>query len=235
MSDTSTSSTPAGAPQGAPAAPSGPDPTPATPPTSAPDPATPPAPAEQGHNDSAATIARLESELAAARAEAGKSRVTAKQKAADDAVQQLTQDIGKALGLIKDDEQATPEQLTQQLTTAQEQARATAVELAVHRTAPSAGANPDALLDSRAFATAAATLDPADTDAVTAAIKAAVTANPRLAAEAQHTGAPRGGAEFTGPPSGGVTPAQFAAMDYAARAALFQSDPDTYRRLAGTP
>ncbi|MFD9069495.1 hypothetical protein [Streptomyces lasiicapitis] len=151
------------------------------------------------------------------------------------ALQQFTQDIGKALGLIKDDEQATPEQLTQQLTTAQDRARATAVELAVYRTAPSAGANPEALLDSRAFATTVAALDPADTDAVTAAIKAAVTANPRLAAEVQQTGAPRGGAEFSGPPSQGVTPAQFAAMDYAQRAELFQSDPDTYRRLAGTP
>ncbi|MGW9041244.1 hypothetical protein ACWGQL_01560 [Streptomyces lydicus] len=195
MSEPSTSNTPT-APQGDPATPTGPTP-PGTAPTSPT--ASTPAPAAPQGEDAAATIARLESELSAARSEAGKQRVTAKQKAADDAVQQLTQNIGKALGLINDDEQATPEQLTQQLTAAQTQARQTAVELAVYRHAVTAGGDADALLDSRTFAASLDGLDPTDTAAVQAAIEAAVTANPKLAAAA--TGPARGGAEFTSPPA----------------------------------
>ncbi|MER0481591.1 hypothetical protein ABR737_25190 [Streptomyces sp. Edi2] len=198
MSDTSTTSAPA-APQGDPAtAPTGQAPT-GTAPTPTPAQAAPAAPAAAQGEDTATTIARLESDLAAARAEAGKQRVTAKQKAADEAVQQLTQNIGKALGLITDDEQATPEQLTQQLTAAQAQARQTAVELAVYRHAAAAGGDADALLDSRTFAASLDGLDPNDTAAIQAAIEAAVTANPKLAAAA--TGPARGGAEFTSPPA----------------------------------
>ncbi|MFE7017564.1 hypothetical protein ACFVAQ_45095 [Streptomyces sp. NPDC057651] len=187
----------------------------------------------EGTQNAADTIARLETELAAARAEAGKSRVTAKQRAADDARADLTQQLLGILDPSRAGQPATPEQLTAQLTQAQESARTTAVELAVYRTAQAAGANPDALLDSRAFASAVAALDPSDNTAITAAIQAAVTANPRLAAQAQQ-GPARGGAEFNGAPSGGVNAQQFAAMDYAGRADLFQSDPDTYRRLAGS-
>ncbi|QKN87649.1 scaffolding protein [Streptomyces phage Cumberbatch] len=192
---------------------------------------TDPATGTGAEQDQAATIARLESELAAARKDAGRSRVTAKQQAADDARAQLAQEIGKAIGLVPGDTPPDPAQLTQQLTESQAQARQTAVELAVYRTARAAGADPDALLDSRAFAASLADVDPADTDAVTDAIKAAVQANPKLSAAP--AGPPRGGADFTGQQGAGITPAQFEAMGYAARAELFQTDPDTYRRLAG--
>ncbi|WND36928.1 hypothetical protein RI578_22740 [Streptomyces sp. BB1-1-1] len=199
--------------------------------------------AQQGNDgeDPAAKIARLEADLAAARQEAGKNRTTAKQRAADEARQQLTAQLLGILDPSKAGQQATPEELTQQLTTAQDQARQTAVELAVYRTASTAGADPDALLDSRTFAESVAKLDPTDTTAITAAITAAVQANPRLAAQQQATqqqaaaGPARTGAEFAG--GGGaaeVTPAQFAAMTYAQRVELMQSDPDTYRRLAGS-
>ncbi|MES9554784.1 MULTISPECIES: hypothetical protein [unclassified Streptomyces] len=194
-------------------------------------PSTDPATGTGDGQDPAATIARLESELAAARKDAGRSRVTAKQQAADDARAQLAQEIGRALGLVPGDTPPDPAQLTQQLTESQAQARQTAVELAVYRTARAAGADPDALLDSRAFAASLADIDPTDADAVTDAVKAAVQANPKLASAP--AGPPRGGADFTGTQAGGVTPAQFAQMDYAARAELFQTDPDTYRRLAG--
>ncbi|MFD8948987.1 hypothetical protein ACFV0B_09060 [Streptomyces xanthophaeus] len=200
---------------------------PATPPTPTPPPAAP-APGEQ---DQAATIARLESDLAAARAEAGKGRVNAKQQAAETARAELTAQLLGILDPSRAGQQATPEELTQQLTTAQAQARQTAVELAVYRTAATAGADPDALLDSRQFADSLANVDPANTDAVTAAIKAAVLANPRLGVKV--TGPPVGGREFGSAPPQGVTPDQFAAMDYTARAELFQTDPTTYRRLAG--
>ncbi|MFZ3547709.1 hypothetical protein ACODT3_19240 [Streptomyces sp. 4.24] len=201
---------------------------PATPPTP-----TPPAPAAPapGDQDQAATIARLESELTAARAEAGKGRVNAKQQAADTARAELTAQLLGILDPSKAGQEATPEELTQQLTTAQAQARQTAVELAVYRTAAAAGADADVLLDSRTFADSLAGIDPADTAAVTAAVKAAVTANPRLAAKP--TGPQVGGSEFNGAPPQGVTATQFAAMDYAARAELYQTDPTTYRRLAG--
>ncbi|MFF7234407.1 hypothetical protein [Streptomyces sioyaensis] len=187
-----------------------------------------------GGQDPAATIARLEQELAAARAEAGKSRVTAKQKAADDARQELAQQIGKALGIVKDDAPADPAQLTQQLEAEQSKARTTAVELAVYRTARDAGGDPDALLDSRSFAAAIADLDPTDTAAVKAAVEQAVAGNPKLAAVQQPAGPARSGAEFSGPPAQGVSPQQFAAMNYSQRAELMQTDPDSYRRLAGT-
>ncbi|WHM36307.1 hypothetical protein [Streptomyces sp. BPTC-684] len=190
------SDTPA-APQGDPTAPTTQDPsgTPAP---------TPPVPAPQGE-DTAATIARLESDLAAARAEAGKQRVTAKQKAADEARAQLAQDIGRALGIIPDGQEADPAQLTAQLTASQAQARQTAVELAVYRTAREAGGDPDALLDSRQFAEALADLDPSDSAAVQAAVETAVASNPRLAAPAARPN--RGGAEFSGPPTGDRKPA----------------------------
>lgn len=195
--------------------------------------------AEQGNGDHgtgqdpAATIARLERDLTAARQEAAKGRTTAKQRAADEAVQRVTQEIGRALGLVKDDEPADPQQLTRQLADAQAKARETAVELAVYRAAGEAGADPDALLDSRKFADAVANLDPADRDAIGKAIRDAVEADQRLAAK-QPTGPARGGAEFNGAPSGGVTAAQFADMSYGERTRLYESDPDTYRRLAGT-
>lgn len=201
--------TPSSAPSSDPSGQQG-DPTPqptGQAPATAPTPTPPVTPAAPATEDTAATIARLESELSAARKDAGKSRVTAKQQAADDARADLAQQIGKALGLVKDDAPADPAQLTQQLAAEQAKARQTAVELAVYRTAPAAGANPDALLDSRAFADAVATLDPTDTDAITAAVKAAITANPRLAGQQAPAGPARGGAEFNGPPAADRKPA----------------------------
>ncbi|MBP0456245.1 hypothetical protein [Streptomyces montanisoli] len=221
--------------------PTGTTPSPAAPPTGQ-QPTGQPQNGDQdtGGQDPTATIARLEAELSAARQEAGKNRTTAKQRAADDARSELTAQLLGILDPSKAGQQATPEQLTQQLTTAQAQARQTAVELAVYRTAPTAGADPDALLDSRAFADSVAQLDPTDTDGIKAAVTAAVQANPRLAAQQAQAqqqalaGPARSGAEFgNGGGAAEVTAAQFAAMNYAQRAQLMQSDPDTYRRLAG--
>ncbi|QAX92768.1 hypothetical protein SEA_AUSTINTATIOUS_6 [Streptomyces phage Austintatious] len=205
---------PATAPQGNP-----PNPTPTPAPAA-------PAPGE----DPAATIARLQNELSRARAEAGNQRVTAKHRAADDARTDLVKQLMAVIDPDAADKPATPEQLTQQLTAQQARTRSAELRLAVYSLAPAAGGDPMALADSRAFADATANIDPADTAAVTAAITAAVAANPRLAA--QQAGPPRGGADFTSGPTA-VTAEQFAAMDYAARADLYGSDPDTYRRLAG--
>lgn len=156
-------------------------PTPAPPPNSQP-------PAEQTAPDGEtpdAKIARLEQSVKDANAEAAKHRVKGK-TAADEAQAELAQRIGKALGLVQD-EQATPEQLTQQVTdatTAREQAegaaKAAQVELAVFRAADAAGADAQSLLDSRSFTDSLADVDSTDSEAIAAAIKAAVTNNPRL-------------------------------------------------------
>jgi hypothetical protein len=236
MSDTATPAAGTGtegAPAGAPATPAAPV-TPAVPAT----PATPAAPAvpatptaPQGE-DTAAQIARLTSELAAARAEAGKTRVTAKQTAADEARADLAKQVMSLLDPNAAQEEATPEQLVERLTEQQARARNAEMRLAVFGAAAAAGADPQALNDSVTFRDSLANIDPTDTAAVTAAITAAVAANPRLAAQLP-TGPARGGVEFGGTPGGEVTREQFAAMDYRARTALYQSDPDTYRRLAG--
>ncbi|MGW4727660.1 hypothetical protein ACWEQC_00400 [Streptomyces shenzhenensis] len=89
-----------------------------------------------------------------------------------------------------------PKWAQQQLTQAQEQAKTAAVQAAVLRAAPAAGADVAALLDSQSAMTALAAVDPNDQAAVTEAIKNAVAAQPRLAAIA---GPARGGADFGNP------------------------------------
>ncbi|XXZ49904.1 hypothetical protein AAGT00_16535 [Streptomyces cavourensis] len=82
--------------------------------------------------------------------------------------------------------------------------RSARVELAVARVAADQGARGDRLLNSRSFLDSVAELDPADKgfgDALTAAITAAVEADPELY-RATLAGPPRGGGEFNGPPAG---------------------------------
>ncbi|WP_406188385.1 hypothetical protein [[Kitasatospora] papulosa] len=153
--------------------------------------------------DQAAYATRLETELAAARAEAGKSRVTAKQRAADEARTELTQQLLGILDPSKTGQQATPEQLTQQVTDLSGDLKAARVELAAYRTAGREGANAERLLNSRAFADKLAALDPTD-DQFAAQLKQAiadeVATDPGLYAAAPQ-GAQRSGAEFNGPPA----------------------------------
>jgi hypothetical protein len=165
--------------------------------------------ATDGAGDSAATIARLQAELADARKEAGKTRVTAKQQAADTARQELAQQIGKALGIVKDDQPADPAQLMQQLADSQQEARRNTVELAAFKAAGEAGARADRLLNSRSFADKLAALDPSANDfgdKVKAAIKAEVDSDPDLYRAAK-SGPAKGGAEFNGAPTGERKPA----------------------------
>ncbi|MEU8950903.1 hypothetical protein [Streptomyces sp. NPDC048489] len=127
-----------------------------------------------------------------------------------------------------------PRWAQQAVTDGQGAARTLAVQSAVIAAAPAAGADIARLLDSNSAMAQLAAVNPADPTAVTAAITAAITAQPYLAAAgAVPAGPQRGGAEFGTPASTEVTPQAFAAMDYTARAALFESDPTTYRRLAG--
>ncbi|MFI8817463.1 MULTISPECIES: hypothetical protein [unclassified Streptomyces] len=138
--------------------------------------------------------------LSDARAEAGKSRTVAKQNAATAAEQALTQKLAQALGLVQDDQQATPEQLTQQLADSQKAARETAVHLAAYKAAQTEQARADRLLNSRSFTDRLAALDPAAADfgeQLTAAIKAEVDTDPDLY-KTRPTGAVKGGADFSG-------------------------------------
>ncbi|MFJ2292105.1 hypothetical protein ACIOG7_10390 [Streptomyces sp. NPDC087894] len=150
----------------------------------------PKAPAKKptgGDEAPAAKIARLEKELKSANSEAGKARTTAKKAAADEARTEIVQELGKALGLIKDDDKDAappdPAALTAKIEQATAAHRETAVELAVYRGAGKYGADPDALTDSRAFLASIKGLDPSAegfSKAVAAAIKKAVEDNPKL-------------------------------------------------------
>jgi hypothetical protein len=170
------------------------------------------------------------------RRENGAARTTAKQQAAEQARQELAQQIGKAIGLVADDQPVDPEKLTQDLTTARDAQRQAVVELAVYKAAGTAGADPDALLDSRSFAAKISALDPTADDFTTQiaeAITSAVADNPKFKTAALAAG--RSGTEMSGGTGEqSVTPEQFAAMNYEQRTALYQSNPGLYRKLTGT-
>ncbi|MEU9557984.1 hypothetical protein [Streptomyces fumanus] len=155
--------------------------------------------------DPAATIARLQKELKTANGEAAKARTSAKKAAADEARAEIVKELGKALGLIKDDKETPPDPaaLMAQVEKATSAHRETAIELAVYRGASKHGADPDALTDSRAFLKSIADLDPGDEEfakKVNAAIKQAVADNPKLKAQGQAPARTSG--DFSGSPGG---------------------------------
>lgn len=120
--------------------------------------------------------------IAALNRENASARVNAKAAAAEEARNELLQ----KLGLTKDGaDKPDPDALAKDLAASRDQARQTAVELAVYRAAAANKANPDALLDSASFLAKVRSLDPNGADfatQVTDAITAAVTANPILKA-----------------------------------------------------
>ncbi|MGH3858238.1 hypothetical protein [Actinokineospora sp.] len=151
---------------------------------------------------------KLKAQIAALRKENGKDRTDAKTKAAELAKAELAQQIGKALGLVKDDEAADPAKLAAQVVESAETARQAQVELAVFKAASPAGADPMKLVDSRSFMAKIGKLDPsADgfgkkvADAVADHIKDNPTSKATPAAPPR-SGAPvGGGAPATGRPT----------------------------------
>ncbi|MBG0560720.1 hypothetical protein [Actinoplanes aureus] len=144
--------------------------------------------------------------LAAARESERKAKEA--RKASDDRLAAVL----KAAGLTADGKTDPAEQLkaaAAERDKATAKARETAIELAVYKSAGKAGADPDAILDSRGFLNSVAELDPdaADfRDKVTAAIKDAVKANPKLAAtDPGIKGAVRQGADHSGAGAGTKT------------------------------
>lgn len=107
--------------------------------------------------------------------------------AAEQRQQDMVRAMAKAAGVElpgDEDEQLDPAKLTQELTAAQQAQRDTALELALYKSAATAGADPTKLLDSRSFMAAVKDVDPSDAAAVKAAIAKAVTENPTLKAQA---------------------------------------------------
>ena len=90
----------------------------------------------------------------------------------------LKDGLAQALGLGQQAE-VTPEQLAEQLTTAQSEATQARTELAVFRSVPD-GVDAQALLDSRAFSQVIAKIDAADPGAIAGAVTQFVEANPRF-------------------------------------------------------
>jgi len=79
-----------------------------------------------------------------------KARTGSKANAAAEARAEMAAQVAKALGLPGDGP-PDPAVLTEQVEAARDAAWASSVELQIYRTAAAAGANPDALLDSRSF------------------------------------------------------------------------------------
>lgn len=99
----------------------------------------------------------------------------------EDVKKEMAQAIGLALGLVED-ETIDPAKLTESLTASQADTKQAKVALAVYQNAGTAGGDPVALLDSTTFLKSVVGIEPTDSAAVAAAIKAAVEANPRLGA-----------------------------------------------------
>ena len=159
------------------------DPAPAPTPTPAPTNPADPNPSDDGKGGKDAILADLARER--------DKRQTLEQTVSEmQTAQQAQLDaIAKALGL-KEDTPPDPEALTAQVQAEQAKAREAAVQLAIYRNAAAAEANPDLLLDSASFLRSIADVDPADAAAVSAAIKAAVDANPLFKAAPAATATP---------------------------------------------
>lgn len=150
------------------------------------------------------------------RAENASARTNAKATAAQEARDALTQELGKALGLVKDDAGApSVEDLTNQVATAQAASRQAAIELAVYRAANQHDGDPAALLDSRAFLAKVTDLDPSAkdfADQIGEAIKEQVETNPKLKVSGpapSRSGGELGGKHEHQP---GQSPAELAAL-----------------------
>ncbi|RLU85879.1 hypothetical protein CTZ27_26290 [Streptomyces griseocarneus] len=161
----------------------------------------PPAPARDPAAEQQLAVATQRAEDATAERDQLRAALDAVNKALNPGADGDEQDpAALAAAVTERDKQV--EQLAVELRTAR-------VELAAHKVAAEQGARADRLLNSRSFLDTVAKLDPADgkfDEQLVAAIRAAVEADPGLY-RAVPPAPPRGGAEFTGAPSGERRPA----------------------------
>lgn len=140
--------------------------------------------------------AAARAEIERLRRENASERVNAKNTAAEAERQRILKLLSpEAEAPTVESLSAAIQEKDQTLTQAQADAMAAKLELAVYKAAPGAKADPAALLDSNSFREAVKGIDPTDTDAITAAITAATTTNPRLKAS---QAAAVGGADIAG-------------------------------------
>ena len=161
---------------------------------------------EQGEEHDEQTGSQADDpKLKAARDEAAQNRIKARE--ATEQMESLRTTLGKALGLIKDDdgkgEGPDAEALAAQVEKSQAEATSAARELAVYKAAASNGADPAKLLDSRSFLSSIENVDHTDDKAISAAIKTAVDGNKSFAL-ARAAGAST--ADTASGPGGGSTP-----------------------------
>ncbi|GAA0934910.1 hypothetical protein [Nonomuraea longicatena] len=176
--------------------------------------------------------ARMEAVNARKAAEEQKTQGPSPEDLVAQAQKDLAQQIGKALGLVAEEETPLdPQQVIEKLTaekdsTAKERDaekdrhRRALIELAVHRASTRLGADPDALLDSRSFLRNVRDMDPdgeAFSAALTGAIQKAVEDNPKFKASGASGPPAKSGGEFTGGPGARASdPEQMTTDDFRA-------------------
>lgn len=130
-------------------------------------------PAEKSKLEDASKEELLE-EVRLLRRENAKDRTSAKEKAAQDAQQELIDKLAGALGFKQDgDEAPSVDDLTAQLQQEQEARRSQSIEFEAWRQAADIGVDANALLNLRSFHEAVAQLDP-NSDTFKADVKAAI-------------------------------------------------------------
>lgn len=183
-----------------------PTPTPTPVPPPAPSPAPAPAPTPAPTPADPANLwddpAKAKAEIERLRQENGKARTTAKEQAAQEARDELL----KQLGLKPDGtENVDPDKLAKQLADKDSALLALQRETAAAKSARTAGADVDALLDRRSFVDDLNKLDPTANDFTTkldALVKAAIEKDPKLK-QAQAAGV--SGGQFAGGTGEGTT------------------------------
>lgn len=176
-------------------------------------------------------LQRVTQELSAARAEAGKQRVNAKQKAAEDRENEVVNKLLNALGRKPDgSKKVTTDELTSEIEAERQHTSSLAAENTVLRVASQAGADPDRLLNWQPFTSELRELDSGDEkygESVQALIKKYTGANPFLSAQA----AAKTGTEMGSGTASQVTKEQFDKMDGTQLAALAVANPTLYAQL----
>lgn len=178
------------------------------------------------------TIARLTREVESARKEAGKSRVNAKQAAADEARNATLSKVLEALGVQPDGSKKVSLEDVQAESAKKDASLARmAAENVVLRRAGALGADADKLLNWSPFTSAVGKLDPSSDDYQTQVdqlITEQKTSNPFLATQAVG----KSGSEIGGSGPQAITKERFDAMSGEELNTLYRNDPATFKRLA---